>query len=107
MTVGEVVAEANMCSLGTKVKPGVNTIAKQVDKNKAKELWSKLKLDFNVLVPKDLKPELFKLISDYSDVFADENVTIGDTSWLNSRVELKENAQPVKQKVRPLPPPPP
>ena len=94
-----------MCSLGTKVKPGINSIAKQVDKNKAKELRSKLKLDVNEIDPNDLKPELFKLISDYSDVFADENVTIGNTSWVEFRVELKENAEPVKQKVCPLPPP--
>ena len=72
--------------------------------NKAKELWNKLKLNVNELVPNDLKPELFKLISDYSDVFADENITIGDTSWVQFRVELKENAKPVKQKVCPLPP---
>ena len=104
LTIGEVVAEANMCSLGTKVKPGINSIAKQVDNNKAQELWSKLKLNVNELVPNDLKPELFKLISDYSDVFAKENVTIGNTSWVEFPVELKENAKPVKQKVCPLPP---
>ena len=37
LTIGEVVAEANMCSLGTKVKPGINSIAKQVDNTK---LWN-------------------------------------------------------------------
>ena len=70
------------------MEPGINSIAKQVDNNKAQELWSKLKLNVNELVPNDLKPELFKLISDYSDVFADENVTIGNTSWVEFRVEL-------------------
>ena len=58
LTIGEVVAKANMCSLGTKVKPGVNSIAKQ-DDNKAKELRNKLKLDVNELVSNNLKPELF------------------------------------------------
>ena len=106
LTIGEVVAKANMCSLGAKVKPEINSIAKQVDNNKAKELWNKLKLNVNEIVPNDLKPELFKLISDYSDVFADENITIGDTSWVKFRVEFKENAKPVKQKVCPYPPPP-
>ena len=38
LTIGEVIAEANMCSLGTKIKPGINSIAKQVDKNRAQEL---------------------------------------------------------------------
>ena len=104
LTIGEVVAEANMCSLGAKVKPEINSIAKQVDNHKTKELWNKLKLNVNELVPNDLKPELFKLISDYSDVFADENITIGETSWVKFRIDLKENATPVKQKVRPLPP---
>ena len=94
-----------MCSLGAKVKPEINSIAKQVDNHKTKELWNKLKLNVNELVPNDLKPELFKLISDYSDVFADENITIGETSWVKFRIDLKENAKLVKQKVRPLPPP--
>ena len=65
----------------------------------------KIKIECQQLVPNDLKPELFKLISDYSDVFADENVTIGNTSWVEFRIELKENAKTIKQKVRPLPPP--
>ena len=82
LTIGEVIAEASMFSLGTKVKPGINSIAKHVDKNKAQELWSKLKLHDNKLVPQDLKPDLFDLITDYSDVFADENITIGNTSWV-------------------------
>ena len=94
-----------MCSLGAKVKPEINSIdKKKVDNHKTKELWNKLKLNVNELVPNDLKPELFKLISDYSDVFADENITIGETSWVKFRIDLKENAKPVKQKVRPLPP---
>ena len=105
LTIGEVIAEANMCSLGTKIKPGINSIAKQVDKNRAQELWNKSKLNDNELVSNDLKPDLFALITEYSDVFADEYITIGNTSWVNFRVELKEHAQPVKQKVRPLPPP--
>ena len=60
LTIGEVVAEANMCSLGTKLKPGINSVAKQVDKNKAQELWSKLKLNDNELVSNNVKSELFK-----------------------------------------------
>ena len=50
LTIGEIIAEASMCSLGTKIKPGINSIAKQVDKNRAQELWKKLKLDNNELV---------------------------------------------------------
>ena len=107
LTIGEVVAEANMCSLGAKVKPEINSITKKVDNHKTKELWNKLKLDVNEIVPDNMKPELYNLIATYSDVFADENITIGDTSWVKFRIDLKENAKPVKQKVCPLPPPPP
>ena len=91
-TIGEVIAEANMCSLGTKIKPGINSIAKQVDKNKAQELWNKLKLNDNELVSNDLKPDLFALITEYSDVFTSENCQVGDTSWVEFKIELNENA---------------
>ena len=37
----EVIAEANMCSLGTEVKPKINSITKQSNLDKSKELWSK------------------------------------------------------------------
>ena len=105
LTIGEIVAEANMCSLGEKVKPEVNSIAKKVEVHKTAELWKKLKLNVNKVVPENIKPELYDLIDTYSDVFADENNAIGDTSWVRFRIDLKENALPVKQKVRPLAPP--
>ena len=38
-------------------------------------------------------------------MFNDENIKVGDTSWMEFKIELKEHAHPVKQKVRPLPPP--
>ena len=34
-----------MCSLGTKIKPKINSITKQIHPNRANELWSKLKLE--------------------------------------------------------------
>ena len=55
----------------------------------------------------NLKPELFSLIGEYSDVFTSEHCKVGDTSWVEFKIDLNENARPVKQKVRPLPPPPP
>ena len=67
-------------------------------------MWQKLKLDTNVLVSDNLKPDLFNLIQEFSDVFTDEHVKVGNTSWVQFRIDLKENAQPVKQKVLPLPP---
>ena len=50
LTIGEIIAEANMCSLGTKVKPKINSIAKQVNPTRAHELWNKLKLEQNEFV---------------------------------------------------------
>ena len=96
-----------MCSLGTKIKPKINSIAKQVDTDRAHELWNKLKLNENELVSNDstLKPDLFALITEYSDVFTSENCQVGDTSWVEFKIELNEHAKPVKQKVHPLPPP--
>ena len=82
LTIGEIVAKANVCSLGTKIKPRVNSIAKQVDKDRAHELWNKLKLNENELVVNDLKPDLFALITEYSDMFTPEKFKIGDTSWV-------------------------
>ena len=62
LTIGEIVAEANICSLGAKVKPEINSIAKKVDVHKTEELWKKLKLNVNKDVPEDVKPELYDLI---------------------------------------------
>ena len=107
LTIGEIIAEASMCSLGTKIKPKINSNAKQVDSNRANELWNKLKLESNEFVSGDskLKPELFSLINEYSDVFTSDRCQVGDTSWVEFKIELNEHAKPVKQKVRPLPPP--
>ena len=93
-----------MCSLGTRIKPGINSIAKKIDKNKTQELWKKLKLDNNELVSDNLKPDLFNLIQEFSDVFTDEHVKVGNTSWVEFKIDLKNHANPVKQKVHPLPP---
>ena len=68
-------------------------------------MWQKLKLDTNVLVSDNLKPDLFNLIQEFSDVFTDEHIKVGTTSWVEFKIDLKDHAIPVKQKVRPLPPP--
>ena len=69
-----------MCSLGTKVKPKINSIAKQINPTRAHELWNKLKLEQNEFVSSDsnLKPELFSLIGEYSDVFTSEHCKVSD-----------------------------
>ena len=105
LSIGEIVAEASMCSLGEKVKPDINSVTKKGGVHKTAELWKKLKLNANTVVPESLKSELYDLIDTYSDVFAYENNTIGKTSWVKFKIDLKENALPVKQKVRPLAPP--
>ena len=86
-----------MCSLGTKIKPRVNSIAKQVDKDRAHELWNKLKLNENELVSNNstLKPNLFALITEYSDMFTSENCQVGYTSRVEFKIELNEKAKPV------------
>ena len=71
-----------MCSLGTRSKPGINSVYKKIDKNRTQELWQKLKLDTNVLVSDNLKPDLFNLIQEFSDMFTDEHVKVGNTSWV-------------------------
>ena len=38
-----------MCSLGTKIKSKINLITKQINPDRANELWSKLKLEQNEL----------------------------------------------------------
>ena len=40
-----------------------------------------------------------------SDVFTSDQCQVRDTSWVKFKIELNKNAQPVKQKVHPLPPP--
>ena len=79
---------------------------KQIHPNRADELWSKLKLEHNEFVSSDsnLRPELLSLIDEYSDVFTSDQCQVGDTSWVKFKFELNKNTQPVKQKVRPLPP---
>ena len=49
LKIEQVIAEANMCSLGTKVKPKINSVTKQVNQDRAHKLWSKLKLEQNEL----------------------------------------------------------
>ena len=38
-------------------------------------------------------------------MFTSDHCQVGDTSWVKFKIELNENAQPVKQKIRPLPTP--
>ena len=97
-----------MCSLGTKIKPKINPITKQVNSDRAHELWSKLKLEQNEFVSShsNLRPELFSLLGEYHDVFTSNQCQVGDTSWVKFKIELNQTTQPVKQRVRPLPPPP-
>ena len=106
LTIGEIIAEANICALGTKIKPKINSITKQVNLDRAHELWSKWKLEKNELVSSDsnLRPELFSLIGEYHDMFTSDQCQVGDTSWVKFKVELNQNSQPVKQRVLPLPP---
>ena len=86
-----------MCSLGTKIKPKINSITKQINSDRANELWSKLKLEQNEFVSSDsnLRPELFWLIGEYSDGFTSDHCQVGDTSLVNFKIELNENAKPV------------
>ena len=60
----------------------MNSITTQSNPDRAKELWSKLKLEHYELVSSDskLKPELFKLIGEYQDVFASDQCKVEDTS---------------------------
>ena len=53
-------------------------------------MWKKLKLDNNELVSDNLKPDLFILIQEFSDMFADEHVKVGNTSWVEFKIDLKE-----------------
>ena len=106
ISVGEVVAEASMCSVGDKVKDTINVNSvKQRDKKDVDKLFKKLKLNENTVVPEHLKPEVYDLIENYSDVFADENNTIGDTSWIEFKIDLRPEAIPVKQKSKAFSPP--
>ena len=108
LTFNEVIAEANMCSLGTKIKPKINSITKQSNPDRSKELWSKLKLEQNEFLSSDskLRPALFKLIGEYQDVFSSNTCKVGDTSWVEFKIDLNLDAQSVKKGVRPLPSPP-
>ena len=45
---------------------------------------------------------MFSLTGEYSDVFTSEHCQVGDTSWVEFKIELNEHAKPVKQKFRPL-----
>ena len=49
---------------------------------------------------------MFSLIVEYHDVFTSDQCQAGDTSCMKFKIELNQNGQPVKQRVRPLPPPP-
>ena len=84
----------------------MNSITKQINPDRANELWSKLKLEPNEFDSSDskLRPELFLLIGEYNDVFTSDQCQVGDTAWVKFKIELNQNAQPVKQRVCPLPP---
>ena len=55
LTIGEVIAKADMCPLGTRVKPKINSITKQSNPDRAQKLWCKLKLEHNEFVSSDSK----------------------------------------------------
>ena len=62
LSIGEIVAEASMCSLGDKVKSVINSVKKTGGVQETEKLWTKLKLQQNTVVHESLKPELYKLI---------------------------------------------
>ena len=61
LTFNKIIAEANMCSLGTEVKQKIYSITKRSYTDRTQELWDKLKLNHNKFVSSDsdLKKELF------------------------------------------------
>ena len=77
------------------IKPDVGVILK------------KLKIEENEILKENpmIKEKIIQLVKDYADVFSDpEGVQIGTTDLLEFNVELKEGAQPIRQKLRPLNP---
>ena len=53
-----------------------------------------------------LKKEVYELIDEFQDVFTDENCKVGKTSWETFNIEPHPDSKPVRQRIRPLPPPP-
>ena len=48
--------------------------------------------------PKD-KQEVRKILSDYVDVFAKDNINLGQTSLIKHKITLKEGAKPIKENI--------
>jgi len=86
----------------TAVKPNNKT------KKAAEKLYKDLKLEDNEILRANskLKKDVYKLIDEFQDVFTDENCKVGKTSWETFNIELYPDSKPVRQRIRPLPPPP-
>ena len=89
---------------------GVNNLNDGEETTKAladpEELHKDLKLDENPMLQKN--PKLMKrvksLINEYRDIFSCPDQLIGKTNLCEFAIELKEDAQPHKAKLRPLNP---
>ena len=53
--------------------------------------------------PKD-QQEVRKILSQYADVFAKDNLNLGHTSVIKHKITLKEGAKPIKEQYRRVPP---
>ena len=108
LTPGEIIGHGSMCSEVKKIKPVINIVKPaHKDKSVTDRLWSDLKLQNNEVLDEvpELKKKLYSILHEYQDVFTNDQCHVGNTSWDTFKIDLIPNAQPVRQRVRPLAPP--
>ena len=91
----------------SKSKSKINVIKKGVkDPVVTEKIWADLKLNENKILNKNasIKQMLYSMIDDNQDIFTTEDCEVGKTSWETFRIDLIPNAQPVNQRMRPIPP---
>ena len=90
-----------------KPKQTINVVKKGVkDPAVTERIWAELKLNENKILKENVKIKnlVYSMINDNQEIFTSEDCKVGKTPWETFKIELKPNARPVNQKMRPVPP---
>ena len=104
MLVSPWLVKPDLLEVSTASPPLLHAMGESVEPPDMQQLWMDLELEENEFLQQDplLKKEVWKLISEFRDVFS--NSTPGCTDLVELQLQLKPGTQPIRQKFRDLNP---
>ena len=99
-----VLVKPDHMEVSTAPSPQLQAMGDSAEPPDMQQLWTDLELEENEFLQRDplLKKEVWKLISEFWDVFS--NSTPGCTDLVELQLRLKPGTQPIRQKFRDLNP---